>query len=67
LGKKTGEQTMKRLIEFLLEDGTTMLVEVDEPEQGGLVKASCTDNGGVQIQSHQHKLLARCFQENFSW
>lgn len=31
---------MKRLIEFPLEDGTSMLVEVDEPEQGGLVKAS---------------------------
>jgi hypothetical protein len=58
---------MKRLIEFLLEDGTTMLVEVDEPEQGGLVKASCADNGGVQIQSHQHKSLARCLQGSFSW
>ncbi len=31
---------MKRLLEFPLEDGTSMLVEVDEPEQGGLVKAS---------------------------
>ena len=33
---------MKRLIEFPLEDGTSILVEVDEPEQGGLVKASRT-------------------------
>ncbi|OGO39014.1 MAG: hypothetical protein A2W35_15230 [Chloroflexi bacterium RBG_16_57_11] len=32
---------MKRLVEFLLEDGSTMLVEVDEPEpEGGVVKAA---------------------------
>ncbi len=31
---------MKRLIEFPLDDGTSMLVEVEEPEEGGLVKAS---------------------------
>ena len=31
---------MKRLIEFPLEDGTSILVEVDEPEEGGLVDAS---------------------------
>lgn len=42
---------MKRLIEFPLEDGTTMLVEVDEPEQGGLVKASRADD--VITKAHQ--------------
>lgn len=31
---------MKRLVEFPLEDGTTILIEIDEPELGGLVKAS---------------------------
>lgn len=32
---------MKRLIEFPLKDGGTMIVEVDEPESaGGVVKAS---------------------------
>lgn len=31
---------MKRLIEFPLEDGTSMLVEVDEPEQDGLERVS---------------------------
>lgn len=32
---------MKHLIEFPLEDGTTILVEVDEPEpEGGLVRAA---------------------------
>jgi hypothetical protein len=32
---------MKRLIEFPLEDGSSMLVEVDEPESaGGVVKAA---------------------------
>ena len=31
---------MKKLVEFELEDGTTMLVEVDEPEpEAGLVQA----------------------------
>ncbi len=34
------EDVMKRLIEFPLENGECMLVEVDEPEQGGLVQAS---------------------------
>ena len=34
---------MKRLVEFPLEDGTTMLVEIDELEQGGLVKASFSE------------------------
>lgn len=31
---------MKKLIEFPLEDGTTILVEVDENEMGGVVKSS---------------------------
>lgn len=31
---------MKRLVEFPLEDGGTVLVEVAEPERGGLVPAS---------------------------
>jgi hypothetical protein len=31
---------MKRLIEFPLEDGTSIIVEVDEPETGGVVRAS---------------------------
>jgi len=35
---------MKRLVEFPLEDGTSMLVEIEEPDQGGLVKASRSDN-----------------------
>ena len=34
---------MKRIVEFPLEDGTSMLVEIDEPEQGGLVKASISE------------------------
>jgi hypothetical protein len=35
---------MKRLVEFPLEDGTSMLVEIEEPDQGGLVKASRSDD-----------------------
>ena len=34
---------MKHLIEFPLEDGTTMLVEVEEPEQEGLERVSRGD------------------------
>lgn len=34
---------MKRLIEFTLDDGTSLVVEVDEPELGGLVPASRSD------------------------
>lgn len=43
---------MKRLIEFPLEDGTSILVEVDEPEtESGIVKAS---RGGDAIaKAHQ--------------
>lgn len=34
---------MKRLLEFPLEDGTSILAEVEEPDQGGLIKASVGD------------------------
>jgi len=34
---------MKRLIEFPLEDGTTMFVEVDEPDTGKIIQASRGD------------------------
>lgn len=34
---------MKRLVEFPLEDGDTMLVEIEETDQGGLVKASLSE------------------------
>ncbi|MET0625632.1 MAG: CU044_2847 family protein [Pyrinomonadaceae bacterium] len=30
---------MKQLVEFSLDDGTSVLVEVDEPETGGVVRA----------------------------
>src|SRR5437879_6056815 len=30
---------MKRLVKFSLEDGSTVLVEVDEPDTGGVVRA----------------------------
>ncbi len=39
---------MKRLIEFPLEDGTSMLVEVDEPEQEGLTKVSLKDPNVIE-------------------
>jgi hypothetical protein len=42
---------MKKLIEFPLEDGTSMLVEIEEPEHGGLVKASRSDD--VITKAHQ--------------
>jgi hypothetical protein len=42
---------MKRLVEFPLEDGTSMLVEIEEPDQGGLVKASRSDD--VVAKAHQ--------------
>jgi hypothetical protein len=34
---------MKRLVEFPLEDGGTMLVEIDETESGSLVRASLSE------------------------
>jgi len=39
---------MKRLIEFPLEDGTSMLVEVDETEEVGLTKVSRRDPGVIE-------------------
>lgn len=42
---------MKRLVEFPLEDGTSMLVEIEEPDQGGIVRASRSD--GVIDKAHQ--------------
>jgi hypothetical protein len=42
---------MKRWIEFPLEDGTTILMELDEPDQGigqGILHGQL----GVQVQSH---------------
>lgn len=47
---------MKRLIEFPLEDGTTMLVEIDEPERGGLVKASLGDKVAKAQQTLEKSL-----------
>jgi hypothetical protein len=49
MGKRSN--AMKRMVEFLLEDGTSMLVEVEEPEQGGVVKAARSD--GVIDKAHQ--------------
>jgi hypothetical protein len=42
---------MKRLVEFPLEDGTKMLVEIEEPDQGGLVMASRSD--GIIVKAHE--------------
>jgi len=39
---------MKRLIEFPLEDGTSMMVEVDEPEEDGLTRVSRRDPGVIE-------------------
>lgn len=39
---------MKRLVEFPLEDGSSMLVEVDEPEQEGLERVSRRDPGVIE-------------------
>lgn len=50
---------MKRLIEFPLEDGTSMMVEVDEPEQGGLVKASRAGDAIVKAQQTLEKSLEK--------
>jgi hypothetical protein len=41
---------MKRLVEFPLEDGTSLIVEVDEPDTGGVVQAS---RGDVIEKAHQ--------------
>lgn len=50
---------MKRLVEFPLEDGTTMLVEIEEPDQGGLVKASRADDVIVKAQQTLEKSLEK--------
>jgi hypothetical protein len=39
---------MKRLIEFPLEDGSSILVEVDEPEQEGLERVSRKDPNVIE-------------------
>lgn len=50
---------MKRLIEFPLEDGTAMLVEIDEPELGGLVKASRAGEVIAKAQQTLEKSLEK--------
>jgi hypothetical protein len=50
---------MKRLVEFPLEDGTTMLVEVEEPDQGGLVNASRIDDVIVKAQLTLEKSMEK--------
>lgn len=50
---------MKRLVEFPLEDGECMLVEIDEPEQGGLVGASRTGNAIAKAQQTLEESLER--------
>lgn len=50
---------MKRLVEFPLEDGTTMLVEIEETDQGGLVKASRADDVIVKAQMTLEKSLEK--------
>jgi hypothetical protein len=50
---------MKRLVEFPLEDGTTMLVEIEEPDQGGLVKASRTSDAIAKAQQTLEKSLEK--------
>jgi hypothetical protein len=50
---------MKRLIEFPLEDGNTMLVEVEEPEHGGLVKASRAGEAIAKAQQTLEKALEK--------
>ena len=39
---------MKRLVEFPLEDGSSMLVEVEETEQDGLERVSRRDPGMIE-------------------
>lgn len=39
---------MKRLVEFPLEDGTSLLVEVDETEAEGLTRVSRRDPGVIE-------------------
>jgi hypothetical protein len=50
---------MIRLVEFPLEDGTTILVEIDEPEQGGLVKVSRAGDAIAKAQQTLEKALEK--------
>ncbi|MBC7334659.1 MAG: hypothetical protein H5U01_00075 [Clostridia bacterium] len=43
---------MKRLIEFPLEDGTTIMVEVEEPEGAGMMPAA-RGGPGMPEKAHQ--------------
>lgn len=50
---------MKRLVEFPLENGGTVLVEVAEPEQGGLVPASRGRDVVVKAQQTLQQALGK--------
>lgn len=50
---------MKRLIEFPLEDGGSLLVEVAEPEKGGIVPASRAGEAIVRAQQTLEKSLEK--------
>ncbi len=39
---------MKHLVEFPLEEGGSIVVEIDEPETGGTVRAGREDNQPAQ-------------------
>lgn len=43
---------MKELVEFSLDDGDTMVIEIDQPEaESGLVRAASTKADGVIVES----------------
>ncbi len=48
---------MKRLVEFPLEDGSCILVEIDDPELGGLTKASRAEGTVAKAQQTLEKSL----------
>jgi NTP-dependent ternary system trypsin peptidase co-occuring protein len=50
---------MRRLVEFPLEDGSTILVETDEPEQGGLGKPTRGGDVVARAQQSLEKSLER--------
>ena len=50
---------MKRLVEFPLEDGTTIIVEVDEPETEGVVRAGRADEIVKKVQYTFEEALNR--------
>ncbi len=52
-------EIMKRFVEFDLEDGSTILVEIDEPEQEGLVKASRAGHKIAKAQLTLEKSLEK--------